>query len=168
MIACRYLASLLFVSSGVLVLGCDNPATSGASGPDSPSAVTVSKPEPTTDDPPLVVVTPKAVESVSQIVKDQGVMGTWYLRVRLVPGGCCGFLHKLDLDGATMSLDDYTFQSGGIKLVVLKRQIEMIRGARIDFGREGDQEGFLIKNPNFEGESLKKWLPVLAAEKRAE
>jgi hypothetical protein len=40
MMACRYLAPLLVVCSGVLVLGCDRTASPGASGrvPSAPSA----------------------------------------------------------------------------------------------------------------------------------
>ena len=77
-----------------------------------------------------------------------------------------GFQHKLDLDSAA-SFEDYTFESSGMKVVVLKRQVDMLRGVEVDFGFDGDKQGFKIKNPNFEGEALKKWLPVLEKDKRA-
>ena len=36
--------------------------------------------------------------------------------------------------------------------------------ARVDYTRSGKEVGFTVKNPNFEGEALKKWLPVLEAQ----
>jgi len=123
-----------------------------------PFAATVGK-----DEQPLIVVTSKAAATVNQIVKDQGITDTWYIRVRLVPGGCKGFMHQMGLETAPEFATDHTFESGGLKVVVLKRQVEMLQGTRLDFGREQEQEGFIIKSPNFEGEALKKWLPVLLA-----
>jgi iron-sulfur cluster assembly accessory protein len=122
-----------------------------------------SHPEPGAGDGPAVTVSPVAAASVSRIVKEQRVTGAWYLRLRVLPGGCCGFMHKLDLDTGRPSAEDQLCESGGIKVVFLKRQAEMLRGTRVDYGQEGERVGFRVKNPNFEGESLKKWLPLLEA-----
>ncbi len=192
MIAFRYLAWVLLVSAGTLGVGCDNnpaPVGKGSGANHAPladrtpekvnsftdavtsvpkPAVTVSKSELTVNGQSLVTVTPNAASTLHQIIKDKGVTGTWHLRLQVIPGGCCGFRHKLDLDSGAPSASDYTFESGGIKVVILKRQVEMLRGSQVDYGREHEEDGFLIKSPNFEGESLKKWLPVLAAEKRIE
>src|SRR5262245_45165209 len=164
MSALRYVGFVVFGSVTVLILGCNNTSTPDASESGPRSAATANKSEPSVENQPVIAVTPKAVESITQILKEQGIAETWYLRVRVVPGGCCGFMHKLDLDTEISPSTDHIFESGGIKVVILKRQVEMLRGAKVDYGEDREKQGFIIKNPNFEGESLKKWLPVLTAE----
>jgi iron-sulfur cluster insertion protein len=85
-----------------------------------------------------------------------------YLRVRVVAGGCYGFLHKLDL-GHDLAPEDHAFSAGGVSAVVYLCQVEMLRGTRIDSIESAKERGFTVKNPNFEGEALKKWLPLLKA-----
>jgi Fe-S cluster assembly iron-binding protein IscA len=43
----------------------------------------------------------------------------------------------------------------------------MLRGARVDYVESARETGFSVKNPNFEGEALKKWLPLLEAQEKA-
>jgi Fe-S cluster assembly iron-binding protein IscA len=70
----------------------------------------------------------------------------------------------LDIDTNPPSSADYAFVSGGLRVVVLKRQVDMFRGAEIDYGEKDGRQGFLVNNPNFEGELLKKWGPIVAAD----
>ena len=37
----------------------------------------------------------------------------------------------------------------------------------VDLRRGGLAAGFQVKSPNFEGEAVKKWLPVLEAQEKA-
>src|SRR4051812_15102627 len=106
---------------------------------------------------PLVTLTPEAEEAVARVVREQRVAGRWYLRVRVVPGGCTGFQHKLDLEFDPPAPDDRVTESSGVSVVVSAQQVEMLRGTRVDFGVEGGREGFIVKNPNFEGEGAKRW-----------
>ncbi len=48
---------------------------------------------------------------------------------------------------------DYEFETKGVKIVVFKRQKEMLQGAEIDFVNEE----FRVNNPNLEGEELNTW-----------
>jgi iron-sulfur cluster insertion protein len=118
------------------------------------------------EQPPLIALTPEAAMSVKRIIKELGVTDPCHLRVRIVAGGCCGFLHKLDLD-PVVSAEDHTFVSSGVPVVIWKRQIDMLRGTRVGYGVENGKAGFTVKNLNFEGEALKKWLPVLQKDKDA-
>lgn len=165
MTAFRLVAALMLLACG-LAVGCDHsPVSDGRTPPSAPVTFKSAKPtEPALAEAPLVKVTPRAAETVQRIISEQGMTGACYLRLRAVPGGCCGYTHKLDLDPQT-SAEDFIFESGGVKVVVFKRQIEMLRGSQIDFVREGDKQGFKVQNPNFEGEAAKKWLPELAKEK---
>jgi iron-sulfur cluster assembly protein len=112
----------------------------------------------------FVSVTSKAAAAIRQIVLDQGVTEKCYLRLRVVPGGCQGFMHKLDLD-RQVSPEDELCHSNGITVVVFRRQVEMFRGTQVDFGEVDGKEGFKIENPNFKADSAKKWLAALQAEK---
>jgi iron-sulfur cluster assembly accessory protein len=115
-------------------------------------------------------VTPKAAATITGLIAEQRRMGVTeevFLRVCVVPGGCQGFTHKLDLD-LEVSPEDQVSESAGVKVVTFKRQTEMLRGCRVDYGEEDGREGFKIHNPNFDGESARKWIALLEKEKGAE
>jgi iron-sulfur cluster assembly protein len=165
MIAFRLVVGALMLLCGLSV-GCNNSAVPEGGTP-SPAPITFKsgkRAEPTVAEAPLVKVTPSAVRMIQRIISEQRLATASYLRVRVVPGGCCGFMHKLDLDPQATA-EDYIFESSGVKVIVFKRQIEMLRGSQVDYGREGDKQGFKVQNPNFEGEVAKKWLAELANEK---
>jgi Fe-S cluster assembly iron-binding protein IscA len=147
-------------------VGCDQHPAEGTS-KQSPRDREEPPPEVKRENPtkPFVELTPRAARKVKEIVESHGVTGTWALRLEASwqKGVCCP-QHRLDLDTNLSSAEDHVFDSGGFKLVVLKRQVEMFRGAQIDYGEKGGEKGFLVNNPNFEGELLKKWGPIVAAD----
>ena len=114
----------------------------------------------------VVDLTPAAVKTLRGLAKELGGPDAVRLRVRVVAGGCCGFLHKLDLDPEVTAADQ-VIEAGGFEVVVWKRQAEMLRGTRIDYGRDGDRTGFIVKSPNLEGVTAKKWLAALVEQERA-
>jgi iron-sulfur cluster assembly accessory protein len=114
----------------------------------------------------VVDLTPAAAKTLRGLAKELDDPAAVRLRVRVVAGGCCGFLHKLDLD-PEVTADDQVLEAGGFAVVVWKRQVEMLRGTRIDYGRDGDRTGFIVKSPNLEGEAAKKWLSLLVEQERA-
>jgi len=160
----RSLGAGFLIVLGAVSLGCypeTSPQTSGSA--PQPSQA---RPERDQQPPerPLVEVTARAAETVTRIVKEQGIEGSWYFRVEASwPKGICSPQHRLDIE-TSPSESDSTFESAGIKVVVLKRQVEMFRGARVDYGEKDGKQGFLVDNPNFEGDLLKKWGPVVAAD----
>ena len=111
-----------------------------------------------------MTVTPKAAAMIHQHAAELPKGSKVYLRLRVVPGGCQGFMHKLDLD-ADVSADDHVCESGGVSVVVFKRQLEMLRRAQVDFGDDDGKQGFKVENPNFKGEGARNWLAVLEGEK---
>ena len=143
-----------------LLLGCQGCMPSDASSSPSPPT----NPMPRSDEPPAVTLTPKAAAMIHQHTAELPKGSKLYLRVRVVPGGCQGFMHKLDLD-PDVSADDHVWESAGVSVVAFKRQLEMLRGTQVDFGEEDGKQGFKVENPNFKGEGAKKWLAVLAEEK---
>jgi iron-sulfur cluster assembly accessory protein len=166
MTACRSLRWTLFASVAALGFGCDArpvPDTPRVR-PETPQAIRRS--EPKVGEPPLVTVTPKAAAVITALVasvRQDGVTGPLYLRLRVLPGGCCGFLHKLDLDPVAAPPMDRVCESEAVKVVVWASQVEMLRGATVDHGEKDGRTGFIIVNPNLDGEAVKKWLPKLEA-----
>jgi iron-sulfur cluster insertion protein len=71
-----------------------------------------------------------------------------YLRVRVVGGGCSGFQNKLDLDPDVNEKLDEVFEMHGIPVVVDKRSLMYLDGAKIDFHDELNRTGFSITNPS--------------------
>jgi iron-sulfur cluster assembly protein len=156
----RLLAACIFAGSA-LVLGCDEHASIGSPNSSSPTT----NPS-VADEQPRISLTAKAAATLRRIVGDDPKTSNCVLRIRVIPGGCQGFMHKLDLDPHT-SDEDYFCESRGIKIVLFKRQLELLRGAEIDYGTmEGmEGEGFKIENPNFKGELAKRSLALLQKEK---
>jgi iron-sulfur cluster assembly protein len=158
MIARSYLiVASIFALAGILA-GCDpQPASDAQSSPAGEKSSSADK-------LPAVSLTPEAAARVKAIMADADRTGKCVLRLRVVPGGCQGFMHKLDLDLDT-SAEDYLCESRGIKVALFKRQLGMLRGTEVDFVRRNDEEGFKVENPNFKGECAKKWLTLLEKEK---
>ncbi len=81
---------------------------------------------------------------IKQFIAEQPVGTKLYLRLQVLPGGCQGFMHKLDLDPATSS-DDCICETAGVRVVVFKRQVETLRGTQIDFGDIDGKQGFKVE-----------------------
>lgn len=158
----RSLGFVLCVATVATILGCNDGPDAGPAKSPVPSSSAVEKSA--VDEGSLVTVTPKAAATISRLIDDQRMTGKLCLRLRVVPGGCQGFMHKLDLD-PDVSHDDYTCESAGVRVVVFKRQIPMLRGVEVDFGEVDGRQGFKIENPNFKGVSAKRWLALLEKEK---
>jgi iron-sulfur cluster assembly protein len=153
----RCLTLVLWAFAVALLAGCQ---TGPAAEPGAPGDAKPAGP----DEPPLLTVTPKAAAMVRQYVAKVRAPKKLYLRVRVVPGGCQGFMHKLDLD-PDVSAEDHVFDSGGVSVVVFRRQVGMLRGAKVDYGEAGGKHGFKVDNPNFKGDRARKWLALLQKEK---
>jgi len=74
-----------------------------------------------------------------------------YLRVRVVGGGCSGFQNKLDLDQDVNEKQDEIFDMHGVPVVVDKRSLMYLEGAKIDYHDDLNRTGFSITNPNAKG-----------------
>lgn len=160
------LIPLVCALSAILLVGCYSDRVVEPAGLPTQAKPMSASP---TAEPPVVTLTPKAVGMVRQAIADynadEPAPGTkLYLRIRVIPGGCQGFMQKLDLDPTTTA-DDYIFETEGVSVVILRRQVDMLRGTQVDFVEENGKVGFKVENPNFNGDWTKKWLPVLEGEK---
>src|SRR5262249_37289400 len=103
-----------------------------------------------------IVVTDKAVKEVKRIVAEiqegakkegQPMPEKLYLRLRVVGGGCSGFKHKLDLDKDVNPKLDDVIEVNGLDVVIDKRSLMYLDGARVDYHDDLNRRGFSITNP---------------------
>ena len=91
-----------------------------------------------------VTLTEIAAERVKRFLDNRGGNG---LRLGVKRTGCSGFAYVVDLAGAIAD-DDSVFETEGVTVVVDAASLPLVDGTRIDFGREGLNEGFIYDNPN--------------------
>ena len=69
------------------------------------------------------------------------------LRLGIKKTGCSGFAYVVELTDNIESAD-HVFNADGVKIVVDGKSLPFLDGTRIDFGRQGLNEGFEYDNPN--------------------
>jgi Fe-S cluster assembly iron-binding protein IscA len=109
-----------------------------------------------------VTLLPAAIVAVRQTAEANGVNKKFWVRLEVhLPGGPETLRHTLDIEPGPPRAQDREFQSGGLLVVVLADQVEMLRGCTVDHGEKDGKVGFKIKNPRFEGDEAWKWLREL-------
>lgn len=152
------------VFATALLLGSQGCSPPGAGDRPSPAAAPTQYAVSKSAEPAAVTLTQKAAAVIRQYIAEQPQGSKLYMRVRVVPGGCKGFMHKIDLD-SDVSADDHVGESAGVSVIASKRQLKMLQGTQVDFAEENGEQGFKVENPNFKGEGAKKWLAVLDKQK---
>jgi len=98
-----------------------------------------------------ITLTPKAVEMAKQKVAaaDEPVEG---LRLGVKGGGCSGYYYVYDFAKKIRPQKDLVFDFDGLKVVVDKRSIELLKGAILDWEQSLMSYGFKWKNPHATGD----------------
>lgn len=98
----------------------------------------------------MIQLTPKAVEKVREIMRDQG-LSEGGLRVGVKGGGCSGLSYNLAIDTEERP-GDKVFEMDGVKLFVDMKSFLFLNGSTLDYKEEGlMQRGFTFTNPNSSG-----------------
>ena len=98
----------------------------------------------------MIELTPRAVEKVREVMRDQGVTEGG-LRVGVQGGGCSGMSYNLAID-TEVRPGDKVFEVEGVKLVVDMKSFLYLDGSTLDYKDEGlMQRGFMFSNPNSSG-----------------
>jgi len=93
-----------------------------------------------------ITLTPAAAERVRRFIERSAGSAT-ALRLAIRPSGCSGYTYVTELT-AEIGPGDHVFEDAGVKIVVDADSLPLLDGTRIDFGREGLNEGFRYHNPN--------------------
>jgi iron-sulfur cluster assembly protein len=98
----------------------------------------------------MIELTPRAVEKVREVMRDQGV-AEGGLRVGVQGGGCSGMSYNLAIDTEERP-GDKVIEVDGVKLFVDLKSFLYLDGSTLDYKDEGlMQRGFTFVNPNSSG-----------------
>ncbi len=92
-----------------------------------------------------ISVTPKAAVQIRKALAKRG--GSVGLRVAVKTSGCSGYAYALEFADAP-DASDLAFESEGVQLLVEAKSLPLVDGTRLDWVREGLNEGFKFENPN--------------------
>lgn len=95
----------------------------------------------------MVTVTDKAKSKVEQLIKDNGLDSTYFLRVSVQGGGCSGLSYKMDFDNEEKSGDQF-FEDQGVRLALDMKSFLYLAGTELDFTDGLNGKGFNFNNPN--------------------
>ena len=92
-----------------------------------------------------ISVTPKAAAQINKALQKRG--GGIGLRVAVKTSGCSGYAYALEF-ADTPAPQELSFDSEGVRLLVDPASLPLLDGTRLDWVREGLNEGFRFENPN--------------------
>ncbi len=97
----------------------------------------------------MIFVTEKAKEKVGELMQKADVSGdgSYFLRVRVVGGGCSGLSYKLDFDNESRP-NDQVFEDNGVKVVTDMKSFLYLYNTTLDFSDGLNGKGFHFNNPN--------------------
>lgn len=92
-----------------------------------------------------ICVTTEAADQITKHLTKRGKGIGLRLGVRTT--GCSGMAYKLEFADVA-AVEDYVFESSGVKIVVDPKSLPYLDGMELDYAREGLNEGFKFNNPN--------------------
>jgi len=92
-----------------------------------------------------ITLTERAAEHVNNYLRDEPEAKGLRLAVRTT--GCSGYMYVVETAESIGDIDT-VFESNGIQLVIDNESLKYLDGTKIDFTREGLNEGFRFDNPN--------------------
>jgi len=98
------------------------------------------------DGPMKMFVTDAAVKKIKDLLAKENKVG-YALRVAVSPGGCSGFMYQMNFEKESVE-SDVVIEEKGVKILVDKDSVDMLRGAEIDYVDNLNESGFKINNPN--------------------
>ena len=98
---------------------------------------------------PQVVLSSGAAAKVMDIRKEEAIVETMGLRLRVVGGGCAGFSYDLYFDDRTPM--DVEFNQHGVQMFVDQMSLMYLDGTTVDYVDGLLGAGFKFENPNSTG-----------------
>jgi iron-sulfur cluster assembly protein len=92
-----------------------------------------------------ITLTSAAADRVKRFLEQRG-KGVG-LRLGVKTTGCSGMAYVLEF-ADTVEADDRVFEEQGVKVIVDPKSLVYLDGTKLDYTREGLNEGFQFNNPN--------------------
>jgi len=95
----------------------------------------------------MLFVSESASTKIKQIMQEQNMSPSHFVRVSVLGGGCSGLSYKMDFDDKVQS-DDQSFEDKGVKLVTDLRSFLYVCNTTLEYSDGLNGKGFEFKNPN--------------------
>jgi len=92
-----------------------------------------------------VTLTSRAAEHVRNYLKKD--LNTAGLRLGVRTTGCSGYMYVVETAEEIRDMDS-VFESEGIQIIIDQDSLKFLDGTKVDFARDGLNEGFKFDNPN--------------------
>ncbi len=115
-----------------------------------PAVEAATNPAPEVGEFTPVRLTDKAVTMVKLTREQEGIDGTFGLRVAVRGGGCSGFEYALDFEERERD-NDWVYQQGDLKVMVDPVSARYLEGTEIDYVLGTSGAGFKFNNPKAVG-----------------
>ncbi len=97
----------------------------------------------------MITLTEKAAEHIRNFLAKRG-KGEG-IRLGVKTSGCSGMAYQLEFVD-DVAPEDQVFEDFGVKIFVDPKSLVYLDGTRLDYVKEGLQEGFKFENPNVKDE----------------
>lgn len=97
----------------------------------------------------MITLTEKAAEHIRNFLAKRG-KGEG-IRLGVKTSGCSGMAYQLEFVD-DVAPEDQVFEDFGVKIFVDPKSLVYLDGTRLDYVKEGLQEGFKFDNPNVKDE----------------
>ncbi len=94
----------------------------------------------------VIILKEAAALQIKEMMVANGEEGS-YIRVAIKGGGCSGLSYGMGFD-QEQGEDDLVFEVHGVKILVEKENVGILRGTVIDYKQSMLGGGFTIENPN--------------------
>ncbi|WFD00433.1 [4Fe-4S] proteins maturation [Malassezia yamatoensis] len=112
---------------------------------------------------PQIHLTERAVNKIRTVAESDNDPNV-ALRIVVEPGGCHGYMYKLEITNQ-YDTDDFVFEDNGSRIVVDSFSLNLVKGSTIDYVTELIGSQFTIKeNPQAKGSGCGcgvSWEPIL-------
>jgi len=95
----------------------------------------------------MLFVSDSASTKIKQIMQEQRMSPSHFVRVSVLGGGCSGLSYKMDFDDKLQS-EDQAFEDKGVKLVTDLRSFLYVCNTTLEYSDGLNGKGFEFKNPN--------------------
>lgn len=95
----------------------------------------------------MLFVADTAKERIEEIMRDQHLDESYFVRVSVTSGGCSGLSYSMDFDNESKP-NDQVFEDNGVKVVTDLRSFLYLCNTTLEFSGGLNGKGFSFNNPN--------------------
>ena len=95
----------------------------------------------------MITITDKALQKATDLMQENQLDATHFIRVSVVGGGCSGLSYKMDFDNESQP-NDQVFEDKGMQIVTDLKSYLYLFGTELDFSDGLNGKGFQFINPN--------------------